>query len=253
MAAIPVVDIPDPSLLSDSQLVRHIFASVNRMESTLSAQQQKIEKLEGEVNTLNKKVFQLENLVNQREQELRGLTVRIAGLPFTDEEKSANDGKFLAKKTYERILQPLLTQAKASKFIDKIPGLANTISECYCLRSNSALTGTASPPPILVKLASDQVRLASDQVGLAILCSKWLHMPKPNPTERDMGITSFFISEDLMPPTYAKLKSLRRLEEVTKAWTINGRIKFIRSGSQAVHTVRSVFETDEAILSKATR
>ena len=243
MAACPVVDIPDPSLLSDSQLLRHIFASVTRMESTLTAQQQKIEKLEGEVSTLNKKVFQLENLVNQREQELRGLTVRIAGVSFTDEEKGA-DSKFLAKKIYDRVLQPLLIQAKANNLIDKVPSLAGTISDCHRLRSNSALTGTASPPPVMVKLVSDQIRLA-------ILRSKRQHMPKPNPVERDMGIISFFISEDLTPPTYSMLKSLRRVEDVTKAWTINGRIKFTRSGSPAVHTVSSVFESVENILAKA--
>ena len=243
MAAIPVVDIPDPSLLSDSQLLRHIFASVTRMESTLAAQQQKIVKLEGEVTTLNKKVFQLENLVNQREQELRGLTVRVAGLSFTDEEKSSVDSKYLAKKVYDRVLQPLLTQAKASNIIDKVPGLTNTISECYRLRSNSALTGTATPPPVMVKLVSDQVRLA-------ILRTKRQHMPKPNPVEKDMGITSFYISEDLTPATYTFIKSLRRVETVTKAWTINGRVKFTCSGSPTVHTVSSVFDTVENILAK---
>ena len=121
MAACSVVDIPDPSQLSDSQLLRHIFASVSRMEETLTAQQTKITTLEGEVSTLNKKVYQLENMLNLREQERRGLTIRVSGLPFMEEEKAATDSKFLSKKVYERILQPLLVQAKASNFIDKIP------------------------------------------------------------------------------------------------------------------------------------
>ena len=246
MAAIPVVDIPDPSQLTDSQLLRHIFASVTRMESTLTAQQKKIETLEGEVSTLNKKVFQLKNLLNLREQECRGLSIRVSGLPFTEEEKAATDGRFLSKKVFERILQPLLVQAKASNYIDKVPGLTTTITECYRLRSGSALTATARPPPVIVKVASEFIKLG-------ILRTKRQHMPKPNPVERDMGIVGFHISKDLTPATYNMMKNLRREELVSKVWSINGRIKYTRAGDPTVHSVNSVFDSVETILSKSSK
>ncbi len=244
MAAIPVTDIPDPSLLSDSQLLRHIFASVTRMETALREQQGKIVKLEEEVSTLNKKVFQLENTVNLREQELRGLTVRVTGLPFTDEEKSSTDAKYLTKKVYDRIIHPLLQQAKSSNIIDRVPTAPNAISECFRLRAHSSITGTASPPPIVLKFTSEQVRLG-------VMRTKRLHMPKPNPVERDMGISNFYITEDLTPANYSMLRSLKRVDEVTKTWTTNGRIKFLLTGDKTIHTVSSVFDTVENVISKA--
>ncbi len=243
MAAVPVTDISDPSELSDSQLLRHIFASVKRMEAANTAQQEKIAKLESEVSMLNKKVYQLENTINLREQELKSLTVRVTGLPFTDEEKATTDGKYLCKKVYDRIVQPLLIQAKSANFIDRVPTMANAISDCYRLCANSAITGTASPPSIVLKFSSEQIRLG-------VMRTKQLHMPKPNQAERDMGISNFCINEDLTPATYSMLKTLRREEEVTRTWTINGRIKFLLSEDKRVHTVPSVFDTVESILAK---
>ena len=66
MASVPITDIPDPSALSDSQLLRHIFSSVTRMENTLNAQQKRIKELEDTVDTLSKDVLNLKNLVNRK-------------------------------------------------------------------------------------------------------------------------------------------------------------------------------------------
>ncbi len=128
--------------------------------------------------------------------------------------------------------------------IDKVPLANNTIATCYRLRVNSALTGTAKPPPIVVKLTSEQLRLA-------VLRNKRLHTPKPNPVERDMGIQRIVISEDLTPDTYSKMRDLQRREEVAKTWSVNGRIKFMLSGSQAINSVASPYDSIETILSKA--
>lgn len=145
MAAVPITNIPDPSSLSDSQLLRHIFTSVTRMEATLSAQQTRIKELEDTVDTLTKDVYFLKNQVNRRDQADHGLNVRISGFAYTDEEKTANDSKYLPKKVYERLLQPILLHAKSVNLIDKVPIVSNVVSSCYRLRANSALTGTSRP------------------------------------------------------------------------------------------------------------
>jgi hypothetical protein len=76
-------------------------------------------------------VYDLQNIVNTREQELKSLSVRVTGFPFTEEEKASTDGKFLAKKIYDRILLPVLNQAKTKNHIERVPTVANTIQSCF--------------------------------------------------------------------------------------------------------------------------
>jgi hypothetical protein len=192
---------------------------------------------------LNRQVYDLQNIVNLREQELRGLTIRINGFPYTDDEKSA-DSKALSKRVYDRILVPMLNYAKSRNEIDKIPTINNTISSCYRVGMASAKTNTANPPPIVLKFINEHVRLA-------ILKNKRQHTPAPSNQEKQAGILGFSIMEDLTPQCYKLLRELQKSEEVTKAWTTEGRIRFIIRGSDNVHKVKSVFDLAHAIISKA--
>ena len=100
------------------------------------------------------------------------------------------------------------------------------------------------PPPVVVKIATDQLRLA-------ILQSKRRGIPSPSPTEVDMGIRHFSIQEDLTPQAYSLLRELKRREEVNRAWTIGGKIRFTVTDSDRVHFVRSVFDKADTIISTA--
>ncbi len=237
------MDLPDPANLSLEEMVKHIYVTVNKIDAKQTAQEARIVKLESDVTVLKQQVHSLKNIVNRREQESRGLSVRISGFPYTDEEKGSTDSKYLAKKLHERVIQHLLNQAKLKNYIDRVPALDKTISSCHRLRTNSP-TGTASPPPIILKFVSDQVRLA------ALRCKRQ-HMPAPSPSERDQGILKFSMAEDLTPSTFAKLKELSREECIIKSWTINGRIKFMIRDDTRIHTVRSVFDDVPDIISKA--
>ena len=112
------------------------------------------------------------------------------------------------------------------------------------MRGHVALTGTGSPPPVVVKVASEQVRLA-------ILQNKRRSTPPPSAAEKDMGIVRMSIVEDLTPQCYKTFRDLKRQEEVDKVWTTSGRIRFTLRGTDKVHLVRSVYDSIESILNRA--
>jgi hypothetical protein len=230
--------------LSMEEMIRYIYKSMKRIEASNEKLESKVIVLESNVDQLNKKVLDLQNIVNAREQQLRGLSVRISGIPFSDEEKASTDGKFLTKKVYDKLLLPVLNHAKSRNNIERIPSMSNTIQQCYRVGAASARTGTGAPPPIVLKFSNEAIRLT-------VLKNKRNGIPSPPQEEKDMGIVRYNISEDLTPLCYKLMKELQRHEDVAKVWTVEGRIKIVLKGSQAVYSVRSVFDSVDAILAKA--
>jgi hypothetical protein len=59
------------------------------------------------------------------------------------------------------------------------------------------------------------------------------------------------ISEDLPSDTFSLLKTLREDKRVSRAWTVEGHIKYIKAGDadNIVHRVKSIYDTVESILS----
>ncbi len=236
-----MANLPDPNM-SLEEMVKHIYTKVNSFDDIFRKQQEKIDSLEKEVKTLKSEVHSLKDTVNARKQDARSLNIRISGLNFTQEEKT--NPSSLNKLVYDRVLLPIINLAKTNKLLDRTPTLANTITSAYRVRASSALTGTANPPPVVVQIATDQLRLA-------ILQSKQRGTPPPLPNEVDIGIRSITVQEDLTPPTYKMLRDIKRSEEVHSAWTIAGRIRFRLTGSDRVHFVRSVFDKVDDIISSA--
>lgn len=189
------VDLPDPSVLPDSLVLREILATVKRTESSLKEYQDRVVALEKTVDTLNKQVYDLQNTVNLREQQLRNKTVRITGFAFTEEEKSSTDPRYLAKKVHEKLLSPILNHAKSSGQIDRVPTHTTAVESCFRVKSSSSLTGTARPPPIILKFATDQFKLT-------LMKNKRLHTPGPPKEEKDLGILRYTIVKDLTPPAF---------------------------------------------------
>jgi hypothetical protein len=74
-------------------------------------------------------------------------------------------------------------------------------------------------------------------------------MPRLSDTERAQFQKRLLLSEDLTPPTFAFLKQLKSDERVSRAWTVDGQIRFIKEGdtNNFVHKVRSVFNTIDSL------
>ena len=59
------------------------------------------------------------------------------------------------------------------------------------------------------------------------------------------------IAEDLTQPAFKKLKEIKAREEVSKAWSVEGRLLFVLTGGKYVNRVSSVFEDIDVILNSA--
>jgi hypothetical protein len=234
-----------PSELTMEDKINHIFMTVNKIDSTLADQQQRVTKLENTVESMSKELVALKTLVNTREQELRSNAIRLIGFPVTDEEKAATDPKFLPKKVYTKVLCPILNAAKIKGHLcEKVPTLENAITDCYRVGPSSSSVG--SSPPIIVKFSSSSYRVA-------IMKAKKDATPTPSDADKALGAKRYLISEDLTPPTFKKLRELQNSENVSKAWTVNGRIHLIITGSNIIYRVPSIFEDTDIIISNASK
>ena len=229
--------------LSMEDKINYIFNSVQKIESGFGAQQAKIAKLESTVEVLSNEVHTLKNLVNHREQEFRSCSIRISGFPLTEEEKTQGS-KYLSERLYDRVIRPILTAAKANGLLEKVPTLPNTVLSCYRVGSAAAKPNKPNSPPVVMKLSNTMLKVA-------IMKSKKDSTPGPTDAEKAAGFKKVLIFEDLTPPAFKKLKELQEREEISKAWSIEGRLFFVLQGSTVISRVPSVFDDIVTILNMA--
>ncbi len=259
---------PDISHLSLEDKINHIFLTVTKIDKANSDHHERIVKLESqvgsvntEVDSLTKEVKSLKNLVNTREQESRGCNIRINGFPMSEDELRLGP-RSLGERVFQRILKPILSAAKVKGILsEKVPSFENAVSECWRIGGTNARAAVATTaalaaaagvsaqarppaPPIIVRLTSPQLRIA-------IMKAKRDATPPPLDAEKAAGFNRFLISEDLTPPAFNKLRELQSSEDVAKAWTVNGRIFFIKKDSNQISTCNSVFDDLQVILSRA--
>jgi hypothetical protein len=203
----------------------------------------------GDIVNLQSELISVKTTLNARDQQSRYRSIKLSGLPISEEEAGTSDAdlpKLLSKKVYERILLPILAAAKDKKEIDTIPTMAKCIDEIYRTKSwsNSKPSSTPgasfeppAPPTIIIKLFSPAIRLA-------ILRNKKENIPSPTPAERSAGSVGFFIAEDLTPLTFKLLRDFQRHQGVDKAWTVDGRIRYVRAGDpdRKVYKVKTIFD-----------
>jgi hypothetical protein len=92
----------------------------------------------------------------------------------------------------------------------------------------------------------------SSNIKTAIFSTKKEALPKPTDAEKSSGLKYFLLVEDLTPPTFAFLKMLKEDKRVSRAWTVDGMIKFIKEGDKdnIIHKVRSIYDPIDKLFSK---
>jgi uncharacterized coiled-coil protein SlyX len=243
---------PDKSIQDQLNLVISMLTeqakTLNETRNMLAESQAKVTVLENKVSALESKVSVLESdlltikeVTNNREQASKLCSIRVHGLPVTDDELAATDGgKTLSNKVYDRVLKPILVAAKAKGDISSVPHCPNVVEECY--RAGRP-TKSGKPAPVVVKISNKNLRLA-------ILRNKRSNIPLPLETERTEFVKRFTVVEDLTGPTFRLLKQLQDQDSVARAWTVEGRIRFVTNENpNTVKSVKSVFMPIEAILS----
>jgi hypothetical protein len=239
---------PAPNATMEENIRFLIQAAVNtnkqliETKSLLSSNQKRLTTAEAKINKLETEVKHLKETSNHREQLHRALCVRIINLPVTDDEINGPDPAAAAAKTaYDRVIRPLLTAAKAKNKISSVPTLPNVISKAFRLAKPTA---ASPPPPILIHLASSTIKSV-------IFIMKKEAMPRLSDAEGAQSQKRLLLTEDLTPPTFAFLKQLKSDERVSRAWTVEGQIRFIKEGDtdNIVHKVRSIFNPLDSLFS----
>lgn len=210
---------------------------------------EKVEQLTVKVNDLQARVGHQEDTIkrlkeqcNNLEQLSKAKTIRLFNFPM-GEDVASDSGRALAARVYERILKPLLTAAKAKNEITTIPQCNNVVDTIYRVGKPTVRAGVTRPSPIVVKLANKQLHTA-------IMKCKRESTPSPSSQEKDTGIKRFVVVEDLTAPTYRKLTELLSDDRIEKAWSVNGRLRYVMCGDdKSVKFVKSVFDPIDTILS----
>jgi hypothetical protein len=137
----------------------------------LISNQSKIEATDNRVTALQGEVKHLKEIVNTNEQQKKTLSLRLLGLPPSDEELNGPDANAAtAKLAYEKIIRPILTSAKAKGKIASVPSLTNTITKAF--RTAKLSPSSSNIPPIIITVVSLNVKIA-------ILTNKKGNIPPP--------------------------------------------------------------------------
>jgi hypothetical protein len=208
----------------------------------LLANQSRITQTEAKVATLQDEVNHLKVIVNTNEQQKKTLSLRLLGLAPSDDEINGPDpSAATAKLVYDKIIRPILANAKTKGKIANVPILSNTIAKAF--RTSKPTQPNISPPII--------VMVVSPAIKLAILTNKKDALPLPSPADRANGAKRITLNEDLTGDSFALLKALREDKRVSRAWSVDGNIKFIRANDSdnIIHRVKSVYDPLDKILS----
>jgi len=276
-----VPTVPGPNATADQKLdflmkmVIEITANtsataqrISTLESSVASVESKVETIDSafasfrketdaKLDALQQELVNVKISANNRDQLLRMKSVKLSGFPVSEEEKNASDTeKFLAKRIYDKILVPILTAAKEDGALDSVPTLAKTIDVVRRINTWSPSSTSGSVPGLASKekaLPLVIITLCSLPVRLALLRYKKDNMPSPSSADRSLGTKGFFISEDVTPPTAKLLRDLLADERVARAWTVEGRIRYIRSGdaNRRVYKVKSIYDSVSTILASS--
>jgi hypothetical protein len=212
-------------------------------QQILISNQNRIEATDSKVAALQSEVKQLKETVNANEQQKKSLSLRLLGLPPSEEELNGPDvNAATAKIAYDKVIRPILTSAKAKGKIASVPSLTNTIVKAF----RTAKLSPSQPnniPPIIVTVISSNVKIA-------IMTNKKGNIPLPTPTDRNNGVKRISLNEDLTADTFSLLKTLREDKRVGRAWTVDGNIKFIRANDteNVIQRVKSIYDPIDTIL-----
>ena len=224
--------------LSMDDKINHIFNTVNEIKATQGERQVRVAKLEEYVVSINREELTLKTIVNSHQQLFR------SGFPLSEDEKKTRNSAALNTRVFERILSPILNVAASNRLLESAPTISNTILSCYHIGNPAAVATVSSPPPLVVKLRSSELRSC-------ILRCKREAVFGPTAAEKEAGCKSFMIVEDLTQPSFKMIKELQSPKEVYKAWSVESKLLFTLVDGKTVNRVSSVFKEMSAILDNA--
>ena len=196
---------------------------------------------------LGDEVISLKLAVNDLQQGKRLKYLRTFGVTITEAEaREKGIDEAICGKVYEKLLVPVLRGAVSKGLILEIPTMRQTLACGYKSgRETVDGQGRTLPPPLVIKFVKKEVRDI-------VLRSKKEFLPTTSSAEKAGGIKRYSLVEDLTRPTHQLFRELVADERVGAVWTVDGRIRYTRSGdgTNKVFKTTSPFTTVEELLKK---
>ena len=126
----------------------------------------------------------------------------------------------LLKHTYENIFKPILEVALEKGDIDRVPRQEELLEYGHVLPLSPKSSATTEP--IIIRFFSRVHRTAVMKNKKAFFDNQLARTRRTQSTRRGV-----LIVEDLTAANLKKLMELKKDPEVDKAWTMNGKIKFV--------------------------
>ena len=105
-----------------------------------------------------------------------------------------------------------------------------------CFRPLNVSASATGPPNVIIKISSKPIKVALLKNRQAI--------PKP----ADSKASKLYLVEDLTPATRKMLTAVSKAKDTSKAWTVEGKIKYTLEGQPTVFTVKSVYSSLDKVL-----
>jgi hypothetical protein len=214
-----------PTIKDLHQSLQLLISSVTNLTTKVEAVEQKLiamEQLQNKVNYLEKDVINIKTTLNNVDQDARACMIRVSGLSVSDADMDQHGyEKAVIKRVYERIVKPILNFAKNNGIIDSVPTMLNVIEQGFIASKGFIDKQGRTQPPILA------VRFTNRFLRNTVLRLRRENMPSPSDAEKAMGVTRYYINEDLTPDVARKANELRGSGLVERVWTVDGKIRFV--------------------------
>jgi len=187
-----------------------------------------------ELSNKEKTISTLQEQVNRLDQSARANSIRVIGLPVTQQTPQSD----ILKIVFEQVVNPCIEAAKKSGEIPNmfVPYPSHLVDSAFSIPSKNSST-----MPVIVKFANSSTRNL-------VFRHKRSALPqiKDPTTNRTRG--KFAIYEDLSQTNHATLQHFSKDSRVRSTWTYNGQVRFKVHDSETVYRVRSLSDSYESLV-----
>jgi hypothetical protein len=211
-----------------------ITTKLTKMETQLDNIQAENKALKTMVAERDTEIFSLRTHINTLEQYNRSWSVRVMGMPLTQDEERNPDS--VKKKIFDNVLRPILEGATAAGDLHEVPPHANAVLErAHVLRAKEGTT-----KPVIARFFSRDLRAL-------IFKHKKTFAPK-HAAGPHKDRYKFQVFEDLTSTNFKKMKALAADDRVAACWSAGGQLRYRLLDDPTVRKVSCVFESIDKII-----
>jgi hypothetical protein len=207
------------------------FVKLESLIDKVSSENKELRKI---ITERDAEILSLKAHVNSLEQHNRSWSIRVMGLPLSNEEEKSSS--LVKKKLFSSVIQPILAGAVTEGDLPVVPSDSDLVIEmAHPLRAKEG-----SVKPIIARFYSRELRQL-------VFKHKKAYAPK-NDSGPLRGKYVYQIFEDLTRTSFQKMRALAVDERVDACWSANGQLRYRLVGDPTVRRVANILDPISKIL-----